>query len=210
MADTPDTSVDPSQNNQFKIELRKELRQRRSALTPAQQTQSSSFALRHLLQFAPFMRSAHIGLYLANDGELDPSCIAKQLWQMNKYCYLPVMRPGANRELWFLEYRADTVLTPNRFGIPEPDHRSARRLPTYLLDVVLMPLVGFDRTGARLGMGGGFYDTTFAFKRTKPKGKPLLIGLAHSCQEADSIPLEEWDIPLAAIATEKEVIPINC
>ncbi len=195
---------DPSQKNQ----LRKELRQLRRALTPSQQAQASALTLKHLLRFAPFMRGAHVALYLANDGELDPAPIAARLWQMNKHCYLPIVRPGATRELWFLEYTPETVLTPNRFGIPEPDHSKARRMPTHLLDIVLLPLVGFDRAGGRLGMGGGFYDTTFAFKQQKPKGKPVLMGLAHSCQEVEHIPLETWDIPLAAIATEKEVIQI--
>jgi 5-formyltetrahydrofolate cyclo-ligase len=81
-----------------------------------------------------------------------------------------------------------------------------------LLDVVLMPLVGFDRTGARLGMGGGFYDATFAFKQklsTGSKtstGKPALIGLAHACQQVESLATDTWDIPLFAIATDKEII----
>lgn len=108
-----------------------------------------------------------------------------------------------------MEFTAETHLVPNRFGIPEPQQGPAHKLPTHLLDVVLMPLVGFDRAGSRLGMGGGFYDTTFAFKQQNPKGKPLLIGLAHSCQEVDSLQADNWDIPLGAIATEKEVLPIS-
>lgn len=200
--------VSISSTNDPKAVLRKELRQRRKALTPPQQAHASAWVLRHLLKFPAFMRGNHIALYMANDGEVDPTPIAEQLWRMNKHCYLPVLRPSADRELWFLEFTPTTQLTPNRFGIPEPDHRRARRLPTHLLDAVLMPLVGFDRTGARLGMGGGFYDTTFAFKKQQLKGKPVLIGLAHSCQEVDTLHVDPWDIPLTAIATEKEVLQI--
>lgn len=207
MADAADLT--PTTNDQSKNLLRKELRQRRRALTPAQQTQASALVLRHLLRFPAFMRGSRIALYIANDGEVDPAPIAQQLWHMGKQCYLPVLRPGAERELWFVEFTPNTQLIPNRFGIPEPDHGVAHKLPTHLLDVVLMPLVGFDRKGSRLGMGGGFYDTTFAFKRDKPLGKPLLIGLAHSCQEVEELQVDNWDVPLAAIATEKEVLKIS-
>lgn len=196
----------PTSNDQQKAQLREELRLRRRALTPAQQAQASMLVLRHLLQFPAFMRGNQVALYIACDGEIDPTPITQQLWQMGKRCYLPVLKPGAQRELWFVEFTPDSQLIANRFGIPEPDHRLAHRLPAHLLDVVLVPLVGFDRQGARLGMGGGFYDTTFAFKQHQPEGKPLLIGLAHSCQQVDVLHLDTWDIPLAAIATEKEVL----
>lgn len=204
------SNAPPTNNDQQKAQLREELRLRRRALTPAQQAQASMLVLRHLLQFPAFMRGHHVALYIACDGEIDPAPITQQLWQMGKRCYLPVLKPGAQRELWFVEFTPDSQLISNRFGIPEPDHRQAHKLPAHLLDVVLVPLVGFDRQGARLGMGGGFYDTTFAFKQHQPGGKPLLIGLAHSCQQVDFLHLDNWDIPLAAIATEKEVLqPAN-
>ncbi len=196
--------------DQQKALLRNELRQRRRALTPAQQAHASALLLRHLLQFPAFMRGSQIALYIANDGEINPAPIARQLWDMGKQCYLPVLRPETKRELWFVEFTPHTHLIPNHLGIPEPNHLLNHKLPAHLLDVVLMPLVAFDRSGARLGMGGGFYDRTFAFKQHKPNGKPLLIGLAHSCQEVPALHVDNWDIPLAAIATEQEVIHISC
>jgi 5-formyltetrahydrofolate cyclo-ligase len=102
-------------------------------------------------------------------------------------------------------FTADSQLTPNRFGILEPDHRAGHKMPPHLLDIVLLPLVGFDRHGGRLGMGGGFYDTTFAFHQGK-KTKPWLLGLAHSCQEVDELELAAWDIPLYGVVTDKELI----
>jgi len=189
--------------------LRLELRARRRALNTTQQAQASAWVLRHLAKLPQFMRAQHVALYIANDGELDPQLIAEQLWKMGKRCYLPVVRPDKERLLWFVEIHPDTPLKPNRFGILEPDHRHNHKLIATLLDVVLMPLVGFDRTGARLGMGGGFYDTTFAFKQQKGKGRPYLIGLAYACQEVESLTTANWDIPLFAVVTDKEVIKVG-
>lgn len=195
-----------------KKQLRSELRARRRALNPTQQMQASIFLLRHLMKLPQFMRARNVALYMANDGEINPEPIARQLWKMEKHCFLPVLRPDKRKDLWFVEYTPDALLTKNRLGIPEPDFRSQHRMSAQLLDVVLMPLVGFDRTGARLGMGGGFYDATFAFKQKSPTGsktaagKPVLVGLAHSCQEVDSLTTAGWDIPLFAIATDKEII----
>lgn len=197
----------PSNISEQKQQLRSELRARRRALSPTQQQQASLLLLRQLMKLPSFMRARHVALYIANDSEIDPAPIAQQLWKMDKQTYLPVLRPGKTKAMWFVEFTKETVLAPNRYGIAEPDHRSEHKLPANLLDVVLMPLVGFDRSGARLGMGGGFYDASFAFKYKKATGKPYLIGLAHSCQEVTSLATEQWDIPLFAIATELEIIP---
>ena len=124
---------------------------------------------------------------------------------MGKHCYLPVLHPSLECQLWFVEYTPTAVLKPNRFGIPEPDHRQAIRIAPNLLDIVLLPLVGFDRQGGRLGMGGGFYDRTFAFHKGK-RNKPYLLGMAHACQEVEALELADWDIPLFGVITDKELI----
>jgi 5-formyltetrahydrofolate cyclo-ligase len=198
--------TDSSTNFPERKVLREQLRNHRRALSPQQQQQASLGALRQLMTQPIFMRSHHVALYMAADGELDPQPIAAQLWKMKKHCYLPVLHPTKPGELWFIRYETDTPLLPNRFGIPEPDPFHNHQLPANLLDVALLPLVGFDRTGARLGMGAGFYDRTFAFKQHKPKGRPYLVGLAHGCQEVDSLSSANWDIPLYGIATEREMI----
>ncbi len=196
------TSPDPRQL------LRKELRALRNSLNPIQQEAAAAWALRHLMKFPAFLRAQHVALYMAADGELNPHLIAAQLWKMGKHCYLPILHPRLDGQLWFVEYTPNTELKPNRFGIPEPDHRHARKLAANLLDVVLLPLVGFDRHGGRLGMGGGFYDKTFAFHKGK-KTKPYLIGMAHSCQEVKALDIAEWDVPLYGIVTDKELILVD-
>ena len=70
-----------------------------------------------------------------------------------------------------------------------------------------MPLVGFDEQGTRLGMGGGFYDRSFAFRRQRRHWTgPQLLGLAHGCQKVSQLPTAPWDIPLDGIASDHEVI----
>ena len=71
-----------------------------------------------------------------------------------------------------------------------------------------MPLVGFDNKGNRLGMGGGFYDRTLA-NLDRLSYRPLLIGVAHDCQQADALPVMQWDIPLNAIVTPTQTIRIS-
>lgn len=186
--------------------LRQQLRDRRNALTSPEQAHASQGLLRKLMSMRLFMRSQHIALYWAMDGEINVAIVAEQLWKMGKHCYLPVLHPQQPRQLWFVKYLPNSPLKPNRFKIPEPDYRSGQKLPAQLLDIVLLPLVGFDASGARLGMGGGFYDSTFAFKQRSPKIKPWLIGVAHACQQVDKLVTAEWDIPLHAVVTDKEVL----
>lgn len=191
-----------------KRQMRRHMRARRRALNRAQQRRAGLALAQQLVRLPAFMRSRHIALYLPNDGEIDPRPLAKRAWRMGKRCYLPVLHPLKERQLVFVRFKPDTPLYPNRFGIPEPDTRRQGWLPAQCLDLVLLPLVAFDRRGGRLGMGGGFYDASFAFKRRSwGKGrKPHLVGLAHSCQEATDVVREDWDIPLSAVATERGLI----
>ncbi len=100
-------------------------------------------------------------------------------------------------------------MVTNRFGIPEPDTRHgahrARRQATWTLDVILLPLVGFDDDGQRIGMGGGFYDRTLAFTQ-RPGPRPRLIGLAHDCQRVTRLPVAPWDVPLDAIVSDRRIL----
>lgn len=189
--------------------LRQQLRQRRRALTREQQQQAAQSLCEQLERQPLFTRSQHLALYLPNDGEIDPTPIIHSAWRLDKHCYLPVLKPGDDKQLWFVPYSADTALRPNRFGIPEPvaDYRETRAPNT--LDLVLMPLVGFDENGGRMGMGGGFYDRTFAFKQSDHSKPPYLLGLAHECQRVAQLELASWDIPLDAIATDARMIPSN-
>lgn len=184
-----------------KRQLRRELRSARKALTPKQQRQASLGLIRQLTSLPHYRNVRHIALYWANDGEIDVTPLMLRLLTDRKKVYLPVLHPLEPR-LRFRLWRPRSGMKPNRFGIPEPIRGPA--LSAWCLDWVLLPLVGFDENGGRLGMGGGFYDRTFGQQARWPR-QPARIGVAHECQRVEKVPLEPWDIPLAAVATDKRI-----
>ncbi|PJE80577.1 5-formyltetrahydrofolate cyclo-ligase [invertebrate metagenome] len=181
--------------------LRKKLRDHRRGMSEGRQKQAKKALADIVCRLPFFLHSQRIAIYLASDGEINPAGIIKKSWEMGKQCYLPILLQDQKGFLAFLPYAPDTPLELNRFNIPEPTFHANQILPPEELDTVFMPLTGFDENGHRLGMGGGYYDRTFAFTRTHPE--PSLIGLAHECQKTDSIPANEWDIPMTGIATDQ-------
>jgi 5-formyltetrahydrofolate cyclo-ligase len=187
--------------------LRRELRARRRALSDDAQARAAE-SLAAFVAANPLFRAAHnIALYFPADGEIDPWLLMRRAWALGKRVFLPVLSPIRHDRLWFAAYDADTALVVNRFGIPEPRCTARHRVRAAALDLLLMPLVGFDDRGNRLGMGGGFYDKSLAFLRHRRCWhRPQLMGLAHACQQAPAIPVASWDVPLDAIATDQSVL----
>ncbi len=147
-----------------------------------------------------------IAFYLSEDGEVDLGPAMTQAFRCRKQVFLPVLRAYPQRALWLCEFRPGDRLNRNRFGIGEPDHRHRRPVDPWGLDLVLMPLVGFDEDGNRLGMGGGFYDRTFAYRRLRRHWKkPKLIGVAHECQKVSLIEHRPWDVRVDGVVTEKAI-----
>lgn len=190
-------------------QLRQELRRRRRALSSQQRRQAEHDLCQHLRQLPEVKRARRVALYLPNDGEIDPRPLIPWLTRRGARTYLPVLKPLSDNSLWFVHYHPGTPMRHNRFGIAEPHTRHgahrARRLATWALDLILLPLVGFDEFGQRMGMGGGFYDRSLAFTR-RPGPRPTLIGLAHACQQVDRLPAAPWDVPLDAIVSDAQVI----
>jgi len=181
--------------------LRRQIRTARRNV-PAHQAQVAAEAIANALsQCAAFCAAQHIAAYLAFDGELDPAPLLSLAQAQGKQTYLPVLQDTS--PMVFAPLAADTAMAANRFGIPEPVVEPDALLSAQGLDLVLTPLVAFDDEGFRLGMGGGFYDRTFAFKRTTATG-PLLLGVAYALQERP-VPHREWDIPLDGVITEQGI-----
>ena len=187
-------------------DIRQQLRAKRRALSVKQQRVCADQLATILCKERFFLRAKRIGIYLANDGEIDPGAILATALKAGKSCFLPILHPLKKNSLYFGQYDPTTQMVPNRFGIPEPKFNSAQIAPPWSLDVILMPLVAFDREGNRMGMGGGYYDRTLAFMVEGNRLKPKLIGLAHGYQEVDNISQQSWDIPLHLIATDREII----
>lgn len=186
--------------------LRQQLRASRRVLSDEERARRSQEAVQKLTHHRLFLTARHIACYLPNDGELDLTYLISQAWTMGKSVYLPVLSLHHRNHLHFLSYKPNDELVTNRFGIPEPVMRPHNMIDIRRLDLVLMPLVGFDSTGSRLGMGGGFYDRSFAFLRRRQKWrKPNLIGAAFDCQKVEQIDGQSWDVPLSGVMTESGV-----
>lgn len=183
--------------------LRKQLRQQRRSLSFEAQQQAAEQLALQLLTHPDLHRARHVAIYLPNDGEIDPRLYMDIARRKGLTFYLPVLHPIHTGTLVFSPFDTGVELKPNRFGILEPPFSMGQKRPAWALDAVLFPLVGFDEQGGRLGMGGGFYDRTFAFTRVRPRLAPKLIGLAHEFQKVEALPTEPWDIPLHGVVTDQ-------
>jgi len=185
-----------------RAQLRRDLRAQRRAL-PAPQRIAAADALANrllALSFAP--DAGYVAGYWAMDGE-----IALHSWQLRLprgvvYC-LPVLHE--DNTLRFAPWRPGDGLVTNRFGIPEPDVQPASALEPQAMSLVIMPLVGFDGAGQRLGMGGGWYDRSFAF-RTSAMPPPWLVGVGFDAQRVERLTTEAWDVLPDAICTETQTL----
>lgn len=183
--------------------MRRALRQIRRALDPQTRRRHSRSVSRSLAHHPIFLRSHRFGAYWGVDGELDPGPLLAIGQRRHQQIFLPVLRPHPHRKLWFVRYTPGDRLEPNRFGIPEPSLRQRRIALPWALDTLLVPLVGFDASCRRLGMGGGFYDRTLAYLlQRRHWRRPTLVGLAHECQRVPVLPAAPWDIPLDWVVTE--------
>jgi 5-formyltetrahydrofolate cyclo-ligase len=185
--------------------LRQQLRAARRALSPEARLSASIAAAMKLCESAAYREARRIAVYVAMDGELDPTPLVMRARTDARELYLPVL-PPLDGAMSFRPFNVDTPLVSNRFGIPEPKFPDGGRMAKEM-DLVITPLVGFDMQGNRLGMGAGFYDRTFGFLRHMDKPRPLLIGYAYELQKVPALGAEAWDVPLAAVATEQHFYP---
>lgn len=203
-----DTRMLPVPAPDLKAELRRRLRAQRAAVPPEEQAAAARRLGAHLAATRFFRVSRRIACYLPNDGEIDTGAVIDHIWNMRKTCWLPVLSRLTRDRLWFAPARPGMELRPNRYGIPEPVVHARELVRAQELDLILLPLVGFDAAGNRLGMGGGFYDKSLDFLRHRNRWrKPHLLGLAYDFQMLDRLPADEGDVPLAGTVTDRAVYP---
>ncbi len=216
--------LSPEQNN-LRNALRKKLQAQRAALTKTQLETAEADLLKNFQScWQPLISGGQIATastksptkalkvagYLATGGELSPALCLSWLRELGHQTYLPVVR---QKLLKFALLDEHTEFTNGKYDIDIPLVREESLLPASALDIVLVPLVGFDLEGGRMGMGGGYYDRSFAFilasvesarsKQTRSQGLPLMLGIAHEIQLQEKIPVASWDIPLNAAVTDQ-------
>lgn len=200
---TPVVRSDSSGPQTASRSLRQQMRQIRRSLSPFQQRHAAHLLHQRICRHSLFQGVRHIAFYLPNDGEISPWPLLRYAWSQGKTCYLPVMHPLRPGYLLFVKVEPDTPLYRNRWGIHEPRPQAAKIRKPQQLDLVLVPLVAFDERGERVGMGKGYYDRCFSFRRGK-QGKPLLLGIAHEEQKiTGNIQPAPWDVPMDAVVTPR-------
>jgi 5-formyltetrahydrofolate cyclo-ligase len=193
----------PSNRALLRKTLRTQLRETRRSL-PAAQRIAAADALAQRLLALPMLTqtdpstAGYAAGYWAMDGEIGLHAFQLRLPKGWIYC-LPILHPDDT--LRFAPWRPGDPLVTNRYGIPEPDISPDAALHADAMTLVLLPLVGFDAHCHRLGMGGGWYDRSFAFRNSQP-APPWLVGVGFAAQQTDAITHEQWDIRMDAICCE--------
>lgn len=181
-----------------KSELRKTLRRRRIAIGRAQRKHCARRAALHLLHWRRLRQARHVAVYLSARSELSTAILIEYLMRQGRKLWAPVTGPDAG--MHFVPLRRGGKLRRGSLELLQPA-RSRPRRNAARIDLILLPLLGFDARGHRLGSGGGYYDRALAGSR--PGRRPLLVGYAYAAQEMNAIPAEPWDVRLDAVITEK-------
>lgn len=181
-----------------KTELRRQLRCARRAFVNSLDAPTRSSALAAIqYRLSPLLaRPGTIAGYVAHRSEVDILPFLLAAFHLGREVALPHVTADGSR-MRFTSWFPDAALTPGLAGIPQPARVGKPLVP----DMLLVPLVGFDRACNRIGQGGGFYDRWFA---THPAA--MRVGVAWSVQELAPVVPDPWDMPLHAIVTEREWI----
>ena len=185
--------------------LRKRLKQLRRAVPPAARRMAAVAVAHHIRRTFNLRPGMRVAVYAPLPSELDTAPLVRLARQRGCHIYLPRITDLRRHRMQFVA--TGGPLRRNRLGILEPVR--LRRLSARRLDLVFVPLVGFDATGMRLGMGAGYYDRAFAFLRQRRHWiRPRLIGLAYSFQQVPRIEGAVHDVHLNGVVTERG--PIKC
>jgi 5-formyltetrahydrofolate cyclo-ligase len=180
-------------------ELRHKLRVRRRQITESLRTAYDKAIRQHILQFVKAKGIESIAVFWPFDGEPDTIPLYRELVALGKKIALPIVSGNDDHLMNFYLWETDTVLKRNRYGIAEPQNSAQIAVADF--DMMLVPLVAYDRRGNRIGMGSGYYDRHL--ENLRNWHTPLRLGVAYSMQEIDQIDKNDWDIPLHAIVNER-------
>ncbi len=187
-------------------DIRRTVRRQRMALSPRERTERATL-IAHVLRQSHWLRPGKkIAAYLASRGEVDLTPVMRLALKLRCDLYVPRVLSQHTVQMQFVRIYSLSDLKPGAFGIDEPLHHHRQIIKAIDLDVVLMPLVAFDRHGTRLGMGKGFYDRCFA-RLAGPQRwrKPRLIGIGYDFQQVAALERRSWDVPLDAAITDRGI-----
>lgn len=173
-----------------KNEFRSQLRSQRNRLTAQFIQENSAQVIHHILQSPLWSHNKHIAIYLPFNGEVDLTAL---LHEQNKHIYLPSID---GTKMQFQRLTPGLSIKTHQFGIQQPEF--IHGLKPAPLELCLLPLLGFDLKGHRLGMGGGYYDRYFENDLLT-----TLAGVAYEFQHIDQLPTDSWDVKLRHIFTEQ-------
>ncbi|HEY8595526.1 MAG TPA: 5-formyltetrahydrofolate cyclo-ligase [Devosiaceae bacterium] len=188
--------IDKIEIDKAKAALREQAHAQRDSLSIETRGEAARAAAQHFLDGVEVPADAVVALYWPIRDELDSRPLLTALMDAGQPVCLPVVL-GIDRPLELRLWLTTDPLYPAGFGTLAPPDSAPRVEP----DLVVMPLLGFDRAGTRLGYGGGYYDRTLA----RLKKRPLLVGYAFAAQQLGHIPREPHDIPLDLVVTEAGV-----
>ena len=183
--------------------LRRRLSEARRALSPADRAVRSERIARACRSLPAFAAADLVCAYVSFREEVETGGLIDSLLADGRRVAVPVHLHGAPRPLVFAEIGSRAELVPSHFGIPQPPEATARFVPTGDVSLFLVPGLGFDARGGRLGYGLGFYDRAFA----SAAPGALKVGLAFEAQLLERVPTGPHDVPMDFVVTEDRVLP---
>lgn len=187
---------------------RQRLRRLRGALPKDERRAAERAILRHLQKLNVFRPGARVAVFLAMRGEVNLAGGFGRAARAGTHLYAPRIVSRRRLAMHFLPLGRGGATATNWYGIAEPTAPVTCRLAPLAFDTIVVPLLGFDRRGVRLGMGAGYYDRTLTRRLdpTRTFRRPRLVGVAYACQELPAIEAAPWDVPLDYVVTEAEII----
>jgi len=183
----------------LKEQLRADMRRRRKAIDPSRRQVFDKSINQAVLELVEQLQVCALSAYLPFDGEPDLRPVLATLSHQGVRIVLPVVaKDSDSRVLQFRCWDPATKLVKSTFGLSEPGATDI--VPVTALDLVLLPLVAWDESGRRLGMGSGYYDHTLASLANS--SRPLRVGIAYALQKSANLPEDPWDICLHEVISE--------
>lgn len=178
--------------------LRQKILAKRRQVTAKESAQAGLSILKNIMQMNVFKRTVNVASYISLSGELCTQDMNEYFMTRHHLC-LPFMVTGQKGKMDFYSFKKGDELVENRFHILEPKNLPENLISEDKIDVIIVPLVAFDNKGNRMGMGGGYYDRMLK----KVRKDCLVIGVAYEFQLVDELLVEEWDMPMDIVITEK-------